>query len=172
MSNWIKAINPTGPIITEADAAAAARGSALSIVIGVVVGIISLIWTVLNPQDVEAALAAAGADSPEVASAAAMTAQATIWLGGAMVVIQAIFAFLQWRDPKKWIAILFLALLALGIVSTLAAPAMAGMSPGTVVPPMWQLALSLAIMALQVVMHVAGLRGIGRLDDIQMDAAR
>ncbi len=172
MSDWIKAINPTGPITTETDASAAARGSALSIVIGVVVGIIGLVWTVLNPADVEAAVALAGAESPEAASAAAMGAQAGIWLGGAMVVIQAIFAFLQWRDPKRWIAILFLVLLAFGIVSTLAAPALADMAPGTPVPPMWQIALSLVIMALQVVMHVAGLRGIGRLDQMQMDAAR
>lgn len=172
MSDWIKAINPTGPITNEADASAAARGSALSIVIGVLVGIVSVVWIVLNPQDLDAAVAAAGAESPEAASVAAMTAQATIWLGAAMVVVQAIFAFMQWRDPKKWIAILFLALLAFGIVSTLATPAMAEMAPNTVVPPMWQIALSLAIMALQVVMHVAGLRGIGRLDAMQMDAAR
>lgn len=170
MSDWIKAINPTGPITNEAEASMAARASALSIVIGVVVGIISLVWTLLNPQDMQAAAdAASTADSP---AAGAATTQLAIWLGGAMIAVQAVFAFIQWRDPKKWIAILFLVLLAYGIVSTVAAPALAGMVPNMPAIPVWQIALSLVIMVVQVVLHVAGLRGIGRLDAIQMDAAR
>lgn len=76
----------------------------------------------------------------------------------------------QWRDPKTFIAVLFLLLLALGVVSTLAAPMMAGMSG--VVTPIWQTVLSLAVMAVQVVLHVAGLRGIKQLDRMQMEAAR
>ena len=130
MSDWTKAINPKAPIANEAEALQAARASALSIVIGVVVGIISLVWTVMNPQDVNAAVAAAGADSPEAAAAAAGAVQAGLWLAGGLVVVQAILAFIQWRDPKKFIAILFLALLAFGIVSTLASPMMAGTSSG------------------------------------------
>lgn len=172
MSDWIKAINPKGPITNEAEALRAGRASALSIIIGVVVGIASVIWTVLNPQELEAAVAMAGADSPEAASMAAAGAQAGIWLAGGLTLIQAIFAFIQWKDPKKWIAILFLVLLAYGIVSTLAAPALAGAIPNMPVIPTWQIVLSLAVMAVQVVLHVAGLRGIGRLDAMQMDSAR
>jgi len=95
-----------------------------------------------------------------------------IWLGGALVLIQLVFAVLQWRNPKKWIAILFIVLIALGILQTAAAPLLAGMVPNAPVVPMWQVALSIAIMIVQIVLHIAGLRGINRLEAMQMDAAR
>ena len=172
MSDWIKAINPKAPIANEAEALQAARASALAIIIGVVVGIIGLVWTVMNPQDTAAALAAAEAQSPEAAGMAQTVAQGTLWLAGAMVAIQAIFAFVQWRDPKKFIAILFIALIAFGFVTTLAAPMMASAMPDAPVVPMWQIVLSLVILAIQAVMHVAGLRGMSRLNQFQFDAAR
>jgi hypothetical protein len=93
-------------------------------------------------------------------------------MGGIVVLIQLAFAVVQWRDPKKWIAILFLVLIALGILQAAAAPMMAGMMPDAPVVPMWQIVLSLVVMVIQVVLHVAGLRGMNRLESIQMDAAR
>ncbi|PZO01306.1 MAG: hypothetical protein DCF28_10185 [Alphaproteobacteria bacterium] len=172
MSNLIKAMNPGAPITNEAEATAAARSSAIAIFIGVVVGIVSVLWTLMNPEVMQQAVAQASADSPESAAVAEVAATVGLWFSGGLALVQLIFAVLQWRDPKKWIAILFIVLIALGILQTAAAPMLAGMMPDAPVVPMWQIALSLVIMVIQVVLHVAGLRGINRLEAMQMDAAR
>lgn len=171
MSNLIKAVNPSAPIANEAEATAAARSSAISIFIGVVVGVASVIWLMTNPQDLSAALSQQGMSGNEAETAAAMGAQIGLWSAGITAVIQLVFGVLQWKNPKKWIAILFLVLIALGVLSTVAAPLMAGM-PGAVAVPLWQTVLSLVILVIQTVLHVAGLRGINRLEAMQMDAAR
>lgn len=172
MSDLIKAMNPAAPITNEAEATAAARSSAISIFIGVLVAIVSVAWTLMNPEIMQQAVAQASADSPEAAAVAEMAATAGLWFAGGLALVQLIFAVLQWRDPKKWIAILFLVLIALGILQAAAAPMLAGMMPDAPVVPMWQIALSLVVMVVQVVLHVAGLRGMNRLESIQMDAAR
>ena len=172
MSDWIKAMNPTAPITTEAEALRAGRASAVSIFIGAAVGAASMGWTAMNPQVLDSAVARMGADSADAAAMAATAGQAALWLGAAMVVIQLVLGWVQWREPRKVIAIVFLLLLAYGILSTLAAPMMAGMVPNMPVIPMWQIILSLVIMVLQTVLHVAGLRGIKKLDTLQMAAAR
>jgi hypothetical protein len=158
MSDWIKAMNPTAPITTEAEALRAGRASAVSIFIGAAVGAINVAWTAMNPDAAANTNAAAG--------------QAALWIAGATVVVQLVLGWVQWREPRKVIAIIFLLLIAFGVLTTLAAPMMAGMVPDMPVIPMWQIALSLVIMAIQIVLHVAGLRGIGKLDALQMDAAR
>ncbi|PZO36184.1 MAG: hypothetical protein DCE92_09280 [Alphaproteobacteria bacterium] len=165
-------MNPGAPITNEAEATAAARSSAIAIFIGVVVGIVSVLWTLMNPEVMQQAVAQASADSPESAAVAEVAATVGLWFSGGLALVQLIFAVLQWRDPKKWIAILFIVLIALGILQTAAAPMLAGMMPDAPVVPMWQIALSLVIMVIQVVLHVAGLRGINRLEAMQMDAAR
>lgn len=171
MSDMIKAMNPTAPITTESEAEAAARSSAISIFIGVIVGIISVIWLITNPQDVTAALAESGMDSEAAAAGAAMGAQLALWMTAGFAVIQLIFGFVQWKNPKKFIAILFIVLIVLGLLSTLATPLMAGM-PGAVPVPLWQTALSAVILIVQLILHFAGLRGMNKLDALQMNAAR
>jgi hypothetical protein len=126
----------------------------------------------MNPEAMQQAVAQASADSPESAAVAEVAATAGLWFAGGLALVQLIFAVLQWRDPKKWIAILFIVLIALGILQTAATPMLAGMMPDAPVVPMWQIALSLVIMVIQVVLHVSGLRGINRLEAMQMDAAR
>ena len=158
MSDWIKAMNPTAPVTTEAEALRAGRASALSIFIGAAVGALSLAWSALNPTAASSANAAAG--------------QAALGIAAAMVVIQLVLGWVQWREPRKIIAIIFLLLIAFGVLSSLAAPMMAGMVPDMPAIPMWQIALSVVIMAVQAVLHFAGLRGINKLDALQMDAAR
>jgi hypothetical protein len=162
---------PTTPITTEAEAEKAARASAISIIIGVIVGIVGAVWMATQPQIAEQAIAAAEAQTPGAGAIVAATMQGTIWLGYAMIVVQAVFAFIQWGSPKKWIAILFLVLLGLGLLSVAVSPFAAAMNPNTPVTPMWQIALSAIIMIVQIVLHVTGLKGIGKLDQIQMDAA-
>lgn len=174
MSAWLNAMNPAAPIGNEAEAQRAARSSAVSIFIGVAVAAVSSAWSFMNMDKITAAASAAAAQSGAAEGAVQAGAQVGLWLGVGLGVIQLIFALVQWRDPKKFIAILFLVLIALGIVSTLAAPLMAGMAATTGAPvtPMWQIVLSFVILVVQAVLHVAGLRGIKRLDEMQMAAAR
>lgn len=163
---------PTTPVTTEAEAEKAARASAISIIIGVIVGIIGAVWMATQPQIAAEAIAAAEAQTPGAGAIVEATMQGTIWFGYAMIVVQAVFAFIQWRSPKKWVAFLFLALLALGLLSVVASPFAAAMNPNAPVTPMWQVALSGVIMVIQIILHVTGLKGIKKLDQLQMDAAR
>jgi uncharacterized membrane protein len=162
---------PTTPINTEADAEKAGRASAISIIIGVVAGIVGAVWMATQPQIAQQAIAAAEAQTPGAGAIVAATMQGTIWFGYAMIVVQAVFAFIQWRAPKKWIAILFLVLLSFGLLGVLASPFAAAMNPNSPVTPMWQIALSGVIMIIQIVLHVTGLNGIGKLEKLQLDAA-
>ncbi len=171
MASVITGMNPTSPIRTEAEAEAAAKASAISIFIGVIVALVSIGWSLANPQAMQDAVAlAAGGDAN--AEAAAMGAEAAIYISGGLAVIQLIFGIVQWRNPGKWIAILFLVLLAYGILSTAATPLLAGSIPNMPEIPVWQIAVSLVVMVVQVILHVAGLRGINALDRFQMEAAR
>ena len=168
--SWLKAMNPGAPINGEAEAKKAARSSAVSIFIGVIVGIIGAAYTWMNMETLTAT-AAAGADAT-TAAAAEMGVQMGVYMSVAFVVIQLVFGLVQWRDPKKFIAILFIVLIVLGLLMTLATPMMADMVPNAPATPMWQVALSAGVMVIQLVLHVAGLRGIKKLDEIQMADAR
>lgn len=169
MKAWLHAMNPAAAIEGEAQALRAARASAISIVIGVIVGVVSAVWSFTH-MDSLVARAMAQADASQ---AAAMQAgvQAGLWVGVALTVVQVVFAVVQWRDPKRFIAILFLVLIALGGIMTLAGVVMAG-SMNVPPTPIWEIALTVVILIVQAVLHVAGLRGIDRLDAIQMAAAR
>ena len=167
---WLQAMNPNAPINSEADALKAGRASAISIFIGVIVGLVSAAWSFMKADDL-AAQAAQGAD-PATAEVMAASVQAGLWMGVGLVVIQLILAVVQWRDPKKFIAILFIILIILGLLSTLATPMLAQSMPNMPATPLWQVALSVVIMVIQLVLHIAGLRGIKRLDEMQMAASR
>lgn len=167
MSSWIAAMNPSSPITTEAEALRAARASAVSIMIGVVVGLVTLAWTYFNPQPI---VTQAGGALSEAEMAVA--SQIAMYTMGFMILLQIIFGFLQWRNPGKFIAILFLVLLAYGVLSTAATPLLAGSVPNMPVIPLWQVVLSMVIMIVQIVLHVRGMNGIKQLDRIQMEQAR
>lgn len=170
MNSWLKAMNPTSPITTEAEAERAAKASAISIAIGVIVGLVGIAWTLANPQAVADAVAqAGGAGDPAQLE---MAGQVAMYTAGFMVLAQVIFGAFQWRRPGKFIAILFIVLIAFGLVSNLAAPLMAASMPNMPATPIWQIALSVVIMIIQMILHFAGLRGIKQLDRIQMEQAR
>ncbi len=171
MASVITGMNPTAPIRTEAEAEAATKASAISIFIGVIAAGVSIAWSLANPAAMQDAVASA-AGSDVNAEAAAMGAQFAIYLTGGLAVVQLIFGIVQWRNPGKWIAILFLVLLAYGILSTAATPLLASSVPNMPVIPTWQIAVSLVVMVVQVVLHAAGLRGINKLDKFQMESAR
>ncbi|MFC5345155.1 hypothetical protein ACETK8_15990 [Brevundimonas staleyi] len=172
MSSWLKAMNPSTPITTEAEAERAAKASAISIMIGVVVGLASLAWTFANPSSVHDAVAAASNGDPAAMASSDMALQVGLWMGGGLVLLQIIFGAIQWRRPNQFIAILFMVLIAFGLVSSLAAPLMAASMPNVPATPMWQIVLSVVVMIVQMVLHVTGLKGIKALDRIQMEQAR
>ena len=172
MSNWLKAMNPASPVTTEAEAERAAKASAISIFIGVVVGLVSLAWTIANPGAMNDALATASQGDPAAAAMADASLQAGLWMAGGMVAIQLILGVVQWRNPGKFIAILFIVLIALGIAMSVASPLMTASMPNVPVTPMWQIALSVVIMVVQLVLHVTSLKGIKQLDRIQMEQSR
>lgn len=171
MDAWLKAFNPTSPINTEAEAVRAAKSSAISIMIGVVTGLIGIAYTLANPQIVADAVAQAGGGEAAMGQAAA-AGQIAMYTAGFMVLVQVIFGAFQWRNPNKFIAILFIVLIGLGLSSTLATPMLAASMPNMPSTPIWQIALSVVIMVIQLVLHISGLRGISKRDQIQMDQAR
>ncbi len=172
MSSWLKAMNPSSPVTTEAEAERAAKASAISIFIGVLVGLISLAWTMANPAAMSDALATASQGDPSAAAMANASLQAGLWMAGGMIVIQLILGVVQWRNPGKFIAVLFMVLIALGIVMSLAAPLMAASMPNVPDTPMWQIVLSIVVMIVQFILHITGLKGIKQLDRIQMEQSR
>lgn len=163
---------PNSPINTEAEALRAARASAIAIFIGVVVGIIGAVWLLMNPQLVADAAAQAEAQTPGAGAMAEAGAQFSMYFAYAMIVVQLILGFIQWRSPNKIIAIIFMALIALGFAMTAATPMFASMAPNMPVTPVWQILLSLVVMAVQFVLHLTGVKGISMLNQLQMDAAR
>ena len=172
MASLITGMNPAAPLRTEAEAEAASKASAISIFIGVLVGAVTVAWSLANPREMQEAVAAAAGGGADAEAAAAMGAQFAIYLTGGLAVLQLILGIVQWRNPGKFIAILFMVLLAYGILSTAATPLLASSMPGIPTVPTWQVALSLGVMVVQMILHIAGLRGINMLDKLQMEQAR
>jgi uncharacterized membrane protein len=172
MTAWLKALNPTSPLTSESEAERAAQASAVSIFIGVIAGLASIGWSLMNPGAMEAAVAAASQGSEDAAAVASMGVQATLWLTGALVLVQLVLGILQWRNAGKFIAILFIVLLLYGIASSLAAPLLTASMPELPQVPTWQIVLSVVVMAVQLVLQFAGLRGIRHRDRLQFETAR
>lgn len=175
MTDWIKASNPTAPISTETEALAAARASAVAIFLGVVWGIVGIVYLMTSGQAImDAAVAQASADSPEAAGMAGMMAQGVVWMAGLFVVCQLVLGFVQWAKPNIVIPIIFLILVAFGLLSGI--PAVMGMGqadvPDEFRAPAWQTWLGLIILIVQLIMHIAGIRGARALDKIRMAAAQ
>ena len=175
MTDWIKASNPTAPITTEAEAIGAARASAVAIFLGVLWGIVGILYLMTAGQAlVDAAIAEATAQSPEAAGMAGMMAQGLMGLSIGLVVIQLIIGLVQWFKPNVVIPIIFAILVAFGLVTGLM-EAFDVAQPETVgdfANPAWLTWGSLAIMVIQLVMHIAGIRGARALDKLRMAAAQ
>jgi len=175
MTDIARALNPTAPITTEAEAIAAARASAIAIFLGVLWGVIGVIYLMTAGQAVmDAAVAQATAQNPEAAGMAGMMAQTALWMSVGLVVIQAILGFVQWSKPGIVIPIIFLILVAFGFVSGLLSMAMAGQTgmPAAAQTPVWQLWGSFVVMAIELLLHITGIRGASKLDKLRMAAAQ
>jgi divalent metal cation (Fe/Co/Zn/Cd) transporter len=174
MTDWIRASNPTALITNEAEATAAARASALAIFLGVAWGLVSLaILMTSGSAAMDAALADAAADAPEMAGMGEMLTQMAMWTAGGMIVIQAVLGLVQWARPNIVIPIIFVILVAFGLISGLFGLAMQGQVdvPQAAQTPMWQIVVGIIVLVLQLIMHIAGIRGARQLDKLRFEAA-
>lgn len=175
MTDWTRAMNPTAPLNTEAEALAAARASAIAIFLGALWGVVGVIYMMtLGQGAMEAAFAQSAAEAPETAGMAGMMTQAALWMAGFFVVLQLILGFVQWTRPNKVIPILFIILVVYGIGSTILGQVMSGQMdiPEAAMTPLWFTVIGLVVMVIELVLHIAGVRGASKLDRIRMEAAQ
>lgn len=175
MTDWIKASNPTAPITTESEATAAARASALAIFLGVIWGAVGVYLLMTSgAAEIDAAMAQAAADAPEMAGMGGAVMQFALWTAIGLCAIQLVFGLVQWAKPNAVIPILFAVLVVLGLVMAVFGMMMSGQEgmPETAATPAWQVWAGFAIMAVQLVLHIAGFRGARALDRIRMAAAQ
>lgn len=175
MNDWIKAFNPTSPLTTEAEALRAARASAIAIFLGVAWGVVGLIYMMTFGQAaIEAAVAGAAADAPEMAGMTGTMTQVAMGMAVAIVAIQLILGLVQWFKPNIVIPILFVILVAYGLVMALIGLTMMNSLdlPAAAQTPLWQSIGGLAVLLVELVLHIAGIRGARRLDKLRMDAAQ
>ena len=175
MTDWIRASNPTTPITTEPEAIAAARASAIAIFLGVLWGVIGIVYLMTAGQAImDAAVAQASAQNPEAAGMAGMMAQGILGLSIVFVVIQLILGLVQWFKPNVVIPIIFAILVAFGLVTGLMAAFGVGQpeTAAAVTTPVWQTWGGLVILVVQLVLHIAGIRGAQKLDKLQLAAAQ
>ncbi|TPW06671.1 MAG: hypothetical protein FD125_144 [bacterium] len=176
MTDWIKASNPTASITTEAEAIGAARASALAIFLGVIWGGIgvALLMTGGGSAEIEAAVAQASADTPEMAGMGGAMVQIALWTAVGFCALQLVIGLVQWAKPNIVIPIIFAILVAFGLASGALGMMMAGQEgmPDSAAAPTWQTYVGLVILVIQLVLHIAGIRGARALDKIRMAAAQ
>lgn len=174
MTDWVRASNPTAPINNEAEAIAAARASAIAIFLGVLWGIVGIVYLMTAGQAMmEAAMAQAAAETPEMEGMTGVMTQLALWVSVGFVVIQLVLGLVQWAKPNIVIPIIFLLLVLFGLVSGLMGLMMQGQEgmPEAAATPVWQLWGGLIIMIVQTILHIAGIRGARQLDKLRFEAA-
>lgn len=170
MTDIIKAMNPTAPLTTEDSALAAAKVSAVGIVIGAIHQAVGA-WYASTPEAAAAASAMVEELTGQTPDAAALAQQSQTGLmfGGVLIVIALVLALVQWRKPNMVLPILFLVLViwSLGAAAlALVVPALSGSQP------LWLTLFSLVTMVIAAIMHIASIRGVGALNRIRMAAAQ
>ncbi|WP_298095952.1 hypothetical protein [Brevundimonas sp.] len=174
MTDWIKAVNPMASITTEAEAIGASRASALAIFLGVIWGAVGVYFLVSGGSaEMEAAMAAAAADAPEMAGMGEIAVQIAIWSAIGLCVIQLVLGLVQWAKPNVVIPIIFAILVAFSLLSGLFSMVMSGQEGvAEAAAPGWQLYVGLVILVIQLDLHIAGIRGARALDRIRLAAAQ
>jgi len=170
MTDIIKAMNPTATLTTEPEALAAAKVSAVGIVIGAVHQAVGA-WYATTPAAAASAAAMVEELTGQTSDPAALAQQSQMGLmfGGGLIVLSLILALVQWRKPNTVLPILFLVLVVWslgGAALALTVPALSGSQP------MWLTVFSLVTMLIAAIMHVASIRGVSALNRIRMAAAQ
>ena len=166
MADWLKAINPTAPIHTRPEALAAARASALAIALGVAFGIFGVIKTMgAGTEAMEAMVAESAQGDAEVAGMVGVMAGAAVFVSIAMVVVQAILGLVQWVKPNRFIPVLFIALVALGLASTVYGLMMVNQVdvPAGMQASIGLSVISLVVLLVELALHITGFRGASKL---------
>ena len=169
MADWLKAINPTSTATTRPEAVAAARASAIGILLGIVVGVIGLIRTMgIGAEAMEAAMVENAQGDAAVAGMAGTIAGVMVYVAGGMLVLQAIFGLVQWFKPNRVIPVLFILLVAIGLLSSVSGLAMSSQveTPAAVAVPMWFTVLGIIALLVELALHIAGFRGASKLDQL------
>lgn len=172
MTDLVKGMNPAATITNAAEAKAAARASAIAIFLGVIWGIIGVVW-LMGPGAavMESAMADVAAQSPEAADMTGMMASAAIGIAGFFIVVQLILGLVQWFKPNIVIPILFTVLVVYGLGSAALGMVMADqMEIKPAAMPAWQTWGGLVLMVIQLLLHIAGIRGasaLGKFRDAQ-----
>jgi len=173
MTDMVRAMNPAAKISNADEAKAAARASAIAIFLGVLWGIVGIVW-LMGPGGavMEAAMAEAAATSPETAGMTGMMAGAAIGITGFVVVVQLILGLVQWFKPNIVIPILFTVLVVFGLGNAVLGIAMAGQMDlgAAAATPAWQIYGGIAVMVVELILHIAGIRGasaMGKFRDAQ-----
>ena len=175
MTDWAKAINPTSPLTTEADALAAARASAIAIFLGAAFGAVGVIMMLTGGMEaMEAAMVAAAGGDEATAGMMGGMAQFALYMSIGMAVIELILGFVQWTKPNKVIPILFIVLVVYGLGSSVLGLMMRGdvPMPDSPMNAPWFIGLSILVLIVQLVLHIAGVRGASALDRLRMEAAQ
>lgn len=168
MTDMVRAMNPTATISNADEAKAAARASAIAIFLGVVWGVVGLIW-LMGPGAavMEAAMAEAAGASPDAAGMGGMMAGVAVVFAGVLIVIQLVLGLVQWFKPNIVIPILFTVLVVYGLGSTVLGVVMADqmekMGGSATAAPAWQIWGGVAVMLVQLILHIAGIRGASAL---------
>lgn len=166
MADWLKAINPASSATTRPEAVAAARASAIGIFLGIAVGVVGLVRTMgIGTEAMEAAMIENAQGDPAVAGMAGTIASAMVYVAGGMLVVQAIFGLVQWFKPNRVIPILFILLVAIGLLSSISGLAMSSQTgmPEAVAVPLWFTVLGFVALTVELVLHIAGFRGASKL---------
>jgi hypothetical protein len=163
-------MNPTAPLTTEESALAAARVSAVGIVIGTIHQAVAA-WYASTPEAAAAASAMMEELTGQTPDAATLAQQSQMGLmvGGVLIAIALILALVQWRKPNTVLPILFLVLVVWslgGAALALTVPALGGSQP------LWLTLFSVVTMAIAAITHIASIRGVGALNKIRMAAAQ
>lgn len=171
----IEGMNPTAVITTEPQAKAAARASAISILIGVIWGAISLAWMMSPEAQALMREAMASAETAETAGMADMIVGMMVAMAGLMIALQLVFALVQWFKPNIVIPIIFLLLIAYGLLTTILGLVMADQMAAITGPqpemPLWQTGGYFVVLIIQLVLQVAGLRGANALSRMRRAGA-
>lgn len=165
MSNWIKGLNPAAKIATEAEAVSAARASAISIFLGVAFGLFGVAMLMNGGMAAMTDAMTQQSGDPAMASMTGVMSGMILGVAVVTVVVQLILGLVQWFKPNMVIPILFIVLVVYGLGSGLLSQMMAGQMevPETPMNAPWFHALNYAVLTIQLILHIAGVRGASAL---------
>lgn len=175
MSGLIAGLSPAAKITNEGEAKASARASAVSILLGVIWGGVNLAWMTSPEGAAMMQQAMSAAATPETAAMMEGAMGAMIGLTAFLVGLQLIFAAIQWFKPNMIVPILFLLLVVYGLLSSVLGLVMADqmaamMGPQPELAP-WLTYGSLAVLVIQLLLHISGIRGASALSKFRREAA-